>query len=280
MLSPRPFLLRVLSAMSRALKKSTRSASACQRTRQRTDSAWAEAGSSRRKVIDLSVGSPGTTDQWSNVCMQNAWPWVCVRRSVSNPLLSTTGMNALTVYSGEPGFGMSWVTWPGNYISAERHGASGRTSSSGEDGVDGRDAVGRRLHLDVVDRLHQARGGHHERGVADPSRRRDDLTPAAVDRLGGERGVQQPELDVAYRCGRDEISRRAHPKRADVRSSQMGPSRVPHWKPCLMCSLTVASSFLSTSPGNVSSTKMFGPLSSGPKAQMDLAARRSQPYRS
>lgn len=33
-----------------------------------------------------------------------------------------------------------------------------------------------------------------------------------------------------------------------------------------------------TSEGSVSSTRMFGPVVSGPKAQMDLAASRSQSY--
>lgn len=33
-----------------------------------------------------------------------------------------------------------------------------------------------------------------------------------------------------------------------------------------------------TSDGSVSSTRMFGPVVSGPKAQMDLAASRSQSY--
>lgn len=33
-----------------------------------------------------------------------------------------------------------------------------------------------------------------------------------------------------------------------------------------------------TSEGSVSSTRMFGPVVSGPNAQMDLAASRSQSY--
>ena len=37
---------------------------------------------------------------------------MCVLRSVSNPNESMAGMKALTVYSGEPGTGASWVTWP------------------------------------------------------------------------------------------------------------------------------------------------------------------------
>ena len=35
-----------------------------------------------------------------------------VLRSVSNPNESMAGMNAFTVYKGEPGTGASWVTWP------------------------------------------------------------------------------------------------------------------------------------------------------------------------
>mmetsp|Transcript_1983 Transcript_1983/g.4026 ORF Transcript_1983/g.4026 Transcript_1983/m.4026 type:complete len:292 (-) Transcript_1983:1689-2564(-) len=61
-------------------------------------------------------------------------------------------------------------------------------------------------------------------------------------------------------------------------SSQSGPSRVPHWKPCTTESLTVASSCLSTSEGSVSSTSTFGPLLSGPKAHTLLAASTSQSY--
>lgn len=45
-----------------------------------------------------------------------------------------------------------------------------------------------------------------------------------------------------------------------------------------MCSFTVPSSFLSTCEGSVSSSKMFGPLSSGPKAHIDRDASRSHWY--
>ena len=92
------------------------------------------------------------------------------------------------------------------------------------------------------------------------------------------------------------------------RSSQSGPSLVPHWNPWTMESFTEAnkplstwgtdctgefrytlfspSPFLSlslslshfTSEGRVSSTRMLGPVLSGPKAQMERAARRSQSY--
>ena len=103
--SPSPFLRRVFSTKSRA-------------------NAWPDAGSNGRSLILVSVGSPspahqhekrevrawdlpGTIDQWSKTCTQNACPCVAVRRSVSNPLASMTGMRALTVYSGEPAFGMS-----------------------------------------------------------------------------------------------------------------------------------------------------------------------------
>ena len=107
--SPRPFRLLVFRTRSRAR-------------------ACPDAGSSGRSLMLVSVGSPahnvtrsltdyfahaitrhspGTMDQWSNTCKQNAWPCVAVRRSVSNPFASITGMSAFTVYSGDPAFGMS-----------------------------------------------------------------------------------------------------------------------------------------------------------------------------
>lgn len=52
------------------------------------------------------------TCQWWNTDKQNAWPWVCVLKSVSKPKLSIAGINALMVYRGEPGTGASCVTWP------------------------------------------------------------------------------------------------------------------------------------------------------------------------
>ncbi len=61
-------------------------------------------------VIVLSRGSPGTICQWWNTDIQNDWPWVCVRKSVSNPNESMAGMKALIVYRGDPGTGASWVT--------------------------------------------------------------------------------------------------------------------------------------------------------------------------
>lgn len=63
-----------------------------------------------------------------------------------------------------------------------------------------------------------------------------------------------------------------------IGSSHNGPSRVPHWKPWTIESLTELSNPLSTSEGNVSSTKMFGPVESGPKAQIERAASKSQSY--
>lgn len=45
-------------------------------------------------MMDLSRGSPGTICQWLKADMEKAWPWVCVRRSVSNPKLSMAGMKA------------------------------------------------------------------------------------------------------------------------------------------------------------------------------------------
>lgn len=52
------------------------------------------------------------TCQWWNTESENACPWVCVLKSVSNPKLSMAGMKALMVYRGEPGTGASCVTWP------------------------------------------------------------------------------------------------------------------------------------------------------------------------
>merc|ERR1719150_691173 len=63
-------------------------------------------------VMVLSSGSPGTICQWWNTDRQKAWPWVWVLRSVSKPNESMAGINALMVYSGDPGTGASWVTWP------------------------------------------------------------------------------------------------------------------------------------------------------------------------
>jgi hypothetical protein len=96
--SPRPLRRRVLSTKSLA-------------------SACPDAGSSGRSLMLVSVGSPwrqkplrpnfpmnqqaeispGTIDQWSNTCRQNACPCVAVRKSVSNPLASITGIKALMV---------------------------------------------------------------------------------------------------------------------------------------------------------------------------------------
>ena len=47
------------------------------------------------------------TCQWWNAERQNAWPCVCVLRSVSNPNESMAGMKAFMVYSGDPGIGAS-----------------------------------------------------------------------------------------------------------------------------------------------------------------------------
>merc|ERR1712079_302674 len=63
-------------------------------------------------VMVLSSGSPGTICQWWNTDRQKAWPWVWVLRSVSKPNESMAGINALMVYSGDPGTGASWVTCP------------------------------------------------------------------------------------------------------------------------------------------------------------------------
>lgn len=45
-----------------------------------------------------------------------------------------------------------------------------------------------------------------------------------------------------------------------------------------MESLTELSSVLSTSEGNVSSTRILGPVISGPNAQIERAASKSQSY--
>lgn len=45
-----------------------------------------------------------------------------------------------------------------------------------------------------------------------------------------------------------------------------------------MESFTEFNKFLSTSDGRVSSTKIFGPVESGPKAQIERAASKSQSY--
>lgn len=50
-------------------------------------------GSRRCRITLRSSGSPGTTDQWSNTCEQNAWPSEYDRKSVSKPKLTST-MNA------------------------------------------------------------------------------------------------------------------------------------------------------------------------------------------
>lgn len=64
----------------------------------------------------------------------------------------------------------------------------------------------------------------------------------------------------------------------DSRSSQSGPSLVAHWNPWIIDSRTVLNRFLSTSEGNVSSSRIFGPFVSGPKAQIERAASKSQSY--
>lgn len=45
-----------------------------------------------------------------------------------------------------------------------------------------------------------------------------------------------------------------------------------------MLSFTDDKSDLSTSDGRVSSTRILGPVASGPKAQMERAANKSQSY--
>lgn len=57
---------------------------------------WIGAGSSGRRTMLLSRGSPGTIAQWSNTERQNACPWVWYLKSVSKPKDSITGKNAWT----------------------------------------------------------------------------------------------------------------------------------------------------------------------------------------
>jgi hypothetical protein len=71
---------------------------------------WIGAGSSGRKTMLLSRGSPGTIAQWSKTDWQNAWPCVWYLKSVSKPKDSITGKNAwkmwrtksVTLYSKMP----------------------------------------------------------------------------------------------------------------------------------------------------------------------------------
>lgn len=63
-----------------------------------------------------------------------------------------------------------------------------------------------------------------------------------------------------------------------IGSSHNGPSRVPHWKPWMIASRALFNNVLSTSEGRVSSTKILGPVESGPKAHMLRAANKSQSY--
>lgn len=55
---------------------------------------WIGAGSSGRRTMLLSRGSPGTIAQWSKTERENACPWVWYLKSVSKPKLSITGRNA------------------------------------------------------------------------------------------------------------------------------------------------------------------------------------------
>lgn len=58
---------------------------------------WIGAGSSGRKTMLLSRGSPGTIAQWSNTERQNACPCVWYLKSVSKPNDSITGKNAYAI---------------------------------------------------------------------------------------------------------------------------------------------------------------------------------------
>ena len=63
-------------------------------------------------------------------------------------------------------------------------------SSPREHLVYGRDAIRRRLNLDIVDGFHQPRRRSEHGGVADSSRSRNDLTTAAMYRLGRNRRIE------------------------------------------------------------------------------------------
>merc|ERR1719367_1086695 len=52
-------------------------------------------------VIVLSKGSPGTICQWWNTERQNAWPCVCVLRSVSKPNESNNSQVQTVVFFDE-----------------------------------------------------------------------------------------------------------------------------------------------------------------------------------
>ena len=92
----------------------------------------------------------------------------------------------------------------GTYLDGvERRSGDGRvlgnvTSPSGEDSVDGGDAVGGCLDLDEHVGLHQPRRGHEEGRVRHSPRGRDNLTAATVDGLAGDDGVEDLELGVPY----------------------------------------------------------------------------------
>mmetsp|Transcript_28556 Transcript_28556/g.64656 ORF Transcript_28556/g.64656 Transcript_28556/m.64656 type:complete len:277 (+) Transcript_28556:501-1331(+) len=68
-----------------------------------------------------------------------------------------------------------------------------------QDGVNGGDAIERRRDLNREDRLHDARRRHEEGGVGHAPGGGDDLTSPAMDRLGGNAGVEDLELDIPHR---------------------------------------------------------------------------------
>mmetsp|Transcript_43120 Transcript_43120/g.107915 ORF Transcript_43120/g.107915 Transcript_43120/m.107915 type:complete len:423 (-) Transcript_43120:1309-2577(-) len=70
------------------------------------------------------------------------------------------------------------------------------TPTPGKDRVDGRDAVGGGLDLDIVDRLHQARRRHQERRVGHAAGRGDDLASPPVHWRSIHGSVQNLELAV------------------------------------------------------------------------------------
>lgn len=74
--------------------------------------AIAGAVSNGRSLTSRSRGSPGTTLHLSKTRLIAAWPWVWIRRSVSKPNESITGINPRTEYSGVPAIGPSDRTWP------------------------------------------------------------------------------------------------------------------------------------------------------------------------
>ena len=168
------------------------------------------------------------------------------RKSVSNPKDSIAGSSAFTVYTGVPGLGASATTCPRRFESTlytadmQSAGVWISTASTGS-----------------------IRRGDASRNALYAARRAVGIICPPPRAAGASATTASRSLNLTSRMG----------------SSHSGPSRVPHWNPCTMLSLTAPSSALSTSPGRVSSSKTLAPpLASGPKAHTERAARMSQSY--